>query len=74
MGQSLQADLGRIRELRRKSVRQRHSRLESHRNQITELRELHASLEEIRIWLKQNARINISISTISRALQKWSKE
>lgn len=71
MTNSLEQDLMRIRSKRKLSERNRFSRLNMHRKQIEDLAELGASREEIRIWLRQKANVNVAASTISRALKRW---
>jgi hypothetical protein len=74
MPDSLKDDLERIRTARRRANRQSYSRLDAYRRQMEELQNLGASLEEIRIWLHEKARIEISKSAVSRAFKRWAEE
>lgn len=69
----LRNDLTRIRTARL-AARPRYyrpSKLDPHRHALEELRQLGASLEEMRIWLRQQANIEISKSAVSRAFKRW---
>lgn len=69
-------ELARIQESRRRN-RPKHfrpSRLDPYRKQIQRLAAAGASREDIRIWLRQNPKIEVNGSTISRALLRWKQQ
>jgi hypothetical protein len=70
---SLLQELARIQESRRRE-RPKHfrpSRLDPYRQQIERLAAAGASREDIRIWLRQKPKIEVTGRTISRALLRW---
>lgn len=67
----LENDLKGIRAKRDALKKKRYSRLNAYRPQIEGLSALGASREEIRIWLRQKASVNVAGSTVSRALKRW---
>jgi hypothetical protein len=71
--EALAEELRRIRESRRRSRRKyfRPSRLDPYRKQIEALAAAGASREDIRIWLRQNSKIEVTGRTISRTLLRW---
>jgi hypothetical protein len=70
---SLLQELARIQESRRRSRRKhfRPSRLDPYRKQIENLAKAGASREDIRLWLRQNPKIEITGRAISLALLRW---
>jgi hypothetical protein len=69
-------ELTRIQNKRRRGREKyfRPSRLDPYRTQIQILANAGGSREDIRIWLRQNAKVDVSGSTISRALQRWNAQ
>lgn len=74
MNEPLLDDLEKIKAARKRGRRKQHSRLKMYRKQIKALSENGGSTEDIRIWLRQHARIEVSQSTVWRALARWKKE
>lgn len=70
---SLRQELERIRENRRRGRRKyfRPSRLDPYRKQIQALAAAGGSREDIRIWLRQGPKIEITGRAISHALLRW---
>jgi hypothetical protein len=69
----LEEELRRIQESRRRARRKyfRPSRLDPYRKQIEALAKAGASREDIRLWLRQNPKIEVTGRAISLALLRW---
>jgi IS30 family transposase len=75
MTHPLRDDLRQIQAARRRA-RPKHfrpSRLDPYRSEIEALAEAGGSLEDIRIWLRRRAKIEVHGSTIFRALRRWQR-
>ncbi len=72
----LQAQLQEIRRARKRARRKpyRASRLDRHRAEIGALREMGASLEDIRLWLRRYRRVHITRRAILYRLRRWEEE
>ena len=72
----LQAQLREIRRTRKRARRRpyRVSRLDRHRAEIEKLRNMGASLEDIRLWLRRCKRIRITRRGILYRLRRWEGE
>lgn len=74
MADRLLTELKQIQAKRKPACRKNFSKLDAYRKQIETLHGHGASREDIRIWLRQKAGVEVTGSTISRALKRWKTE